>query len=488
MEHAIELTEVSRNQLISEILHIGHGDLSIYNNIGIKATKAEPELFAHLIAWNHVKGEVRDSKVALPILALRGEFHELYENAVAHLCLLDPRNFLRAIKYHKELNQLHPTMGGAKILKAGVILYLRLREQNRGWWNKTVIQHRKSLKALYALFHVKPASFAQHVLFDRGHPKGIFLAIKQLKDMSPEEAAGTILNYEIPFTVAIGALGGIKNKPDIVLALIERMSGNELITNTKMLQKCGVFENPALKAAYDKAIERTKKDSRVSTLKASRAAEVITDKKAIKKLKQIQEDRLEALGGIEGDWLILGDRSGSMDISVEVAKHIAALIAQQVKGKVHLVFFNTAPTYYEADGKSLEQIKKMTEMVRAGGGTSIGCGLDLIFSKNIVVNGIAICSDGGENTIPNFTDVYKHYTEKLGLEPTVYLLHVPGEKDVLSYRCLKAQISLEEIELGQNVDYYSLPNIIKTLKTRRYMLVEEIMEMPLKTFNDVFKQ
>ena len=46
---------------------------------------------------------------------------------------------------------------------------------------------------------------------------------------------------------------------------------------------------------------------------------------------------------------------------------------------------------------------------------------------------------------------------------------------------------LEKFELGHNVDYYSIPNIIRTLKTNKYSLCEEIMEMPLLKFSDVFK-
>ena len=41
-------------------------------------------------------------------------------------------------------------------------------------------------------------------------------------------------------------------------SLIERMSGSELINNTKMLKRFGVMENPALKAAYDNGLEKAK--------------------------------------------------------------------------------------------------------------------------------------------------------------------------------------------------------------------------------------
>ncbi|KKN46568.1 hypothetical protein LCGC14_0671640 [marine sediment metagenome] len=482
----MEKTDVSRNQLITELLRIGHGDLSIYNNIGLKAVASESELFAHLMAWNAKKGEVRDSKTAFPVLALRGApDDELYENAIAHLCQLDPRNLLKAIYYHRTLPALNGT-GVGQTLKKNVKRYIQVREQNRGWWDKTVLQHRKSMKALYALFHVQPRPFAQKILFQGVYPpNSIFTAVKQLKNMDVQEAAGTILNKKIPFTIAVGALGGIKDKPDIILALLERMSGAELITNTKMLKRFGVFESPTLKSAYDSAIERTKKD-KVSTLKAGKAASAVTDKKASGKLKQIQEDRLAQLGGIEGDWLVLGDKSGSMGTSIEVAKQIASLIAQQVKGSVHLVFFDTSPTYYDVTNKTLDEIQAMTSRIQAIGGTSIGCGLDLIYNKGIIINGIAICSDGGDNTKSEFHQSYPKYAAKFGMEPTVYHFYVPGDQDALTANCNNARILVERFDLGQNVDYVSLPQIILTMRENRYQLVQEILDVPLLTLNEVF--
>ena len=483
----MERTEVSRNQLVNQILHIGHGDLSIYNDVGLKAVRVEPELFGHLIAWNWNKGEVRDSKTAFPFLALRGASdRELYENAVSHLCLLDPRNLLKGLYYHKSLPQTKDGAGG--ILAKGVELYLRHREKNRKLWNRTALQHRKSLKALYALNHIKPAFFAQEILFRRQYPaESVFLVLGELKNMAPQEAAGTILNHEIPFLIAVGALGGIKDKPDVILALIERMSGSELINNTNTLKRWGAFDNPVLKASYDEAMRRTAKDKRVSTLKASKAIEVVKDRKAAGKLRQIQEQRLQKLGGIEGDWLVMGDRSGSMAQSIKVACHVAGFIAQQVKGSVHLVLFNEDPTHYDVTGKSLDEIMKMTARVQATGGTSIGCGLQFLHDKGVLVNGIAICSDGGDNTMPLFHNVYGKYVGKFGVEPTVYLFHVLGDHDVLSHYCNKAGIQLEKFDLGHDVDYYSLPQLVKVLRTSKYSLCQEILDTPLLKFGDVFK-
>jgi hypothetical protein len=479
----MEKSTISRNSMVNQLLKIGHGDLNSYIPVGLQSVKEEPELFAHLIAWNEKKGEIRDSKVALPIIALRGDYDvELSENAIAHLCLLDPRNLVKAIEFNRAMKKSHPiASGNGNFLESSIRQYITIREENPGWWVRSVLQHRKSMKALYALYHIKPNQLAQDVLFDRKKPKGsVFEALANLKNMNPLEAAGTILHHKIPFLIAVGAVGGIKNNPDIVMALIEQTSGNELINSVGLFQRSGVFDNPALKAAFDNAVERAKKDKRVSTLKAGKAAEKSGDEKVIKKMKQVQEEKLEQLGGIEGDWLVLGDRSSSMRKSIELAVNISSLIAQQVKGSVYLVFFNSSPTKYDVTGKTLAEIKEMTKRISANGMTSIGCGLEMLREQNIVVNGIAICSDGGDNTSPLFDQAYQKYIKSMEVEPTVYHYWVPGDPNRLIYPYIQKFDA-------SNIDYYSLPNLIKTMRANKYSLIDEIMNMPLLKLNDVFQ-
>lgn len=486
----MEKATLSRQQVIGQVLKIGHKDLSQYVNIGIQSTHEDPEFFAHLVAWNFMKGEIRDSKVALPVIGLRGKFdQELTENHVAHLCLLDPRNLLRAIRFNFSLSETWGMApGSGKLFKKGVARYLREREASPGWWSRTALQHRTSLKELYALFHIKPSNMAQRVLFKREKPKGsVFEAVANLKHMSAQEAAGTILNFKIPFLVAVGALSGIKDKPDIIMALIEQASGSEIIGNTEMFRRMGVFDNPVLKASYDAAIERAKQDKRVSSLKAKRATEKITDKKVQAKMKTVSDEKLDQLGGIEGDWLVLADRSGSMERSIEIGKQVASMISQQVKGKVHLVFFDTSPKRYNVTGKDLPQIEEMTRHVRPGGSTSIGCGLELIMEMGEVVNGIAIVSDGGQNREPTFPKAYEKYVDKIGINPTVYLLWVPGDNNRLTMDCERQGIPIQEYDVS-GMDYYSLPNLVKTMRASRFMLAEEIMQTRLLTLDDVFSK
>jgi len=480
----------TRNQLINALLKTVHRDLASYTESGLAAAKSDPELLGHFCAWNDKAGRIRDAKMAYPVLALRSlssDDKDLAENAIACLLRLSPRDLVKAYDYNKSLSAKSLVIHGGwrRLLENGLRQYIKVREDSPGWWTATAIQHRKSLKQLYRLSHLKPSETAQKVLFDREFATGsVWADIAGLKKMPPNEQASVILKRKLPFEVIVGS-ADVKNQ-SVLLAIVEGMTGNQLITNTKMLERLGVMNDGILRAAYDAALVRAKSDKKVETLKAGRAAAEITDKGLKGKLERLQETKTAALGNIEGDWLVLGDRSGSMAKSVEMAKQIAALIAERVKGAVHLVFFNIDPVHFDVTGKSYAEIQKMTARVNAAGGTSIGCGLNFILEKGLTVQGIAIASDGGENTAPYFSDVYKKYAEKFGVEPTTYFYHLDGESDRLANSCKTAKIEVERFE-ADKLDYYSLPQLVNLMRVNRYSFYEEIMECPLLTFADALK-
>lgn len=435
----------SRNKLVASLLRIKHdaGDLEtrpkrvtrtkrdnvtklldVYKTDALAAAKTDPELFAHFIAWNQKHGKVRDSKVAFPPLALRGlnsGDDELAENAIAHMMLLAPRELVRSYDFSILLTKsgLNIPGGYRRTLERGIRQYLRARELNSKWFERTVLADERSLRFLYQLAHMKPTPYAQRILFDRDYPKGsVFAKVNALPGMNPKEAATVIIDYNVPFQRIVSWVVGTKNK-DLVLALIEGMTGNQIITNTAMLQKLGVMDDAALKSAYEAALARARTDKKTETLKAGRAAAQVAGTEAAVKLEQLQVAKTEQLGNIEGDWLILGDRSSSMSNAIEVARKIASFITERVAGSVYLVFFNSSPVFFDVSGKSYSEILELTKRVSANGSTSIGCGLDYLLSRKVVVNGIAIVSDGGDNSAPRFEDAYKKYAAALEVEPDI---------------------------------------------------------------------
>jgi len=48
-----------------------------------------------------------------------------------------------------------------------------------------------------------------------------------------------------------------------------------------------------------------------------------------------------------------------------------------------------------------------------------------------------------------------------------------------------ASQDLQVFDLPANLDYYSLPNLVATMRTNRYSLVDEIMAVPLATLASV---
>lgn len=499
-----EVSNINRQTLINELVKSHHGALEEYVPIVLQAAKYDPEFLAHLIVWNLAKGEIRDSKIALPIIHLRTisrEDSEFAESAVASLLTLDPRSLVKAYKFNKELVNKKMTISGGhrKFLEVGFRKYLEVREANRGWWDKTVIQHKKSMKSLYAVSHFKPNNYAQAILFDNDFnlpetKSSIFQKISQLRNMDPNQAAGVILNNNLPFQIVVGALGKKKEDyekdPALILALLEGMSGQQLISQTKLLSSMGVLSSPMLKSEYDKALGRASKDKKFSTLKAGKAIEKLQGDESISpeliaKLTAVQDSKISQKT-IEGDWLVLGDCSGSMEKAVDITKYVASYITKSVQGKVYMIFFNTDPRVFDVTGKSLEEIKALSKHVRADGGTSCGCGIKYLQDRNISINGIAIISDGGDNTNPYFHTAYLSYVNKMGIEPETYFFRLTGGNvDVMSGYCQQTGIHLNTIN-SDKMDYYSLPNVIATMKTGRYSLVDEIMNTPLLTFNTVF--
>ena len=488
------------NELVNSLSQSAHGDYDKYKDITYKAAENDPDFLAHFIAWSIAKSEIRDSKVAIPILSLRKiRNNALAENSIAALMTLSPRDLVKAYRFNKKLSAGKEIIveGKRAYLQEAIQEYLTIQEENRGWWDKTAIQHRASLKELYAVSHTRPSVFAQDILFDKKYPRGsVFAKIAKLNSVSPSEAAGIIINHNIPFQIAMGALGvkkeAFEKNPEFVLALMGGMSGQQLVNNTNFLKSLGVFNSPVLNSEYNKALERAKKDKRTSTLKAGKAIENISknendvDQKIAAKLSQLQEVKIEKTGGIEGDWLVMGDISGSMETAIGMSVQLSSLIAKAVKGKVYLSFFNTSPRLYDITGKSLEEIKAMTNTITAGGGTNIGVSIRHIGDRGIVVNGIAIVSDGGEHGIDSngtsFRGAYLSYIKKMGIEPNIYFFKLTGSPDRLSN-----QVEMNVFDLrGKEADYYSLPNLIKTMKTKRYGLLDEILDTPLLTLKKVF--
>jgi hypothetical protein len=512
---------LDKKKVISELLRSPHGDLRQYLDTGLRVAKEDADFLGHMIAWNHGNGEVKDSKVALPVIALLGDAgpsNVFHENGLAHLAALRPREYNRSLEFAKDVK------APQRLLRRLTERYLRDLEADRRAWIRTALQHRGVLKSLWGrwalgapggkLRKTDPDTYENAVLFGTPPAGSPFAVLGTLKDLGPEEIAGAIERYKIPFLTASGALGSKGKDPDVVLALMKRMTAAELVTNMTWLERRGVKTVPALRSALEEAIGKAaaSKKAPKGTLKTTRAAEALgDDEKLAGKLRVLQEKQLDKLGGIDGNWLVLADKSGSMRDAMETARHVAAILARMVRGKIHLIFFDESPRYYDATGKSYEEIKALTGTMTDNGGTSIGVGLDYCMTRKIAVEGIAIVSDGCENRMPQFADVYRGYVRTFpdADPPTVYWYAVgtayPPEavrryghhavahqanQELANFlaTCAAAKIDLQKFDLTGGTDYYALPNVISTMRVSRYSLLDEILATPLISIDSVLSR
>lgn len=501
---------LSQKQLVAELCKSPHGDLASYLPVARRTCVDNPDFYSHLIAWNHQRGQVRDAKVALPVVALSAvssfsQEHSLAadvtENALAHLADLSPRMLLQALDFARFVK------APSRMLQRFVHRYLRDMESDYRVWERTALQHRETMRTLYGRYHIAPgrdrkvgnataASMMDVTLMKGAAVVGKFAAVRTLSALGPDEIASTIKRYGLPYLIARGALGVKAKEPAVLAALIRSMSDAELVNNVRSLKRLGVMAIPEARAALEHAIERAGTKTRgkkSSTLKATKAAESLEasgDDVLAGKFRALQERQIDNLGGVDGDWLVLGDASTSMKVAIELARQVSAILARMVKGKVHLVFFNESPRYMDVTGKSYEEIKQITAMIAASGNTSIGCGLQYCVDKGFDVDGIAVISDGGQNRMPSFSQAYLAFEKKFDRRPTAYLYQTPGDTDRMVAECAANQIDLQVFDLRQSgaygkVDYYSLPNLVQTMRTQRYSLVDEIYQTPLRTLDEV---
>lgn len=483
-------TELSKRTVISELTKSPHGDLEQYVPIGARACFEDPGFFSHLIAWNARKGSIRDSRVALPVIALSVDAvwkdHELRDNAMAHLAQLAPRDLVRAVAFSRSA----PAKLGSsrqKAVRGLVERYLRDVERSVHGFERRALLHRKSLKTLYAGCHIKPGQIAQDALFD-GKKFGVFKLVSELGTMSAEQAAATIADKRIPFLVARGALGKKAADPVVLQALVGSMTPTELVTNAKALEKLGVRNQAATRGAFEGAVVKASGSANVqATLKTTRAADIVGGETG-ERLRGLQEKQLDKLA-VEGDWAVFGDKSGSMEQSIELAKEIAGTLARTVKGKVHLVFFSSEVEYFDVTGKSLDEIRAITKRVVPGGGTAMGLPVAYLADRKIGVDGMAFVSDGGERGSPTFPKFYQAYVRDMDIEPTVYLYKVRGsDPDWLSQMCARDGVAIDVFDLTGPTDSYSLPALITTMRASRFSLIDEIRGTPLLSLDDVFGQ
>jgi hypothetical protein len=468
-----------RLEMLNSLLTTPHRKLEQVAETHRLIIQVDPLFYGHLAVWYHHNGDVRDHKEVFIGFLLASNLPEHRAAGFMMLQSLPPYQVARVIDFMKQrLNKL------PRSARTAVRQYLNQREQNPAIFDRAALRGRKAMKHLYASLHIKPGPRANAILFQEQPPEGSLAAVmKQLaKAETGVEQARLIVEFKIPYTIAIGAIKQIT--PTVLIALINSMTPQEVINTLKSLKERGAMDHPEVKKLIDSKLEAAQKGDRVSTFKAQVAANASDfDAETTARLEQITNTQIKKRGTITRSTALLVDKSGSMDSAIAVGKRLAAMISGIAEAKLFVYAFDNMPYPVEAKGQSLTDWERAFEHIKAGGGTSIGCALAAMQRKKQVVDQIILVTDEGENASPYFPEVYKAYCREFGVMPNLIIVRVGHCSNYVEAQLKQQQAPVETFTFAG--DYYSLPNLVPLLsRPSRLELLLEIMETALPARRD----
>jgi hypothetical protein len=468
------MTELDvRIQILNSFLTTPHGKLADLAPLHTAALERDPLFYGHLAAWYAGRGEVRDHKVLFVAHLLTSDFPELREAGWMLLQKLPPHMVAAALDHAKRVIGKAP-----RVLKSAVASYLRALESNAERFDRAALRGKQDLKHLYASLRIAPAPRAQRILFEELPPLGSpLLALKQLAQATePAEQARMIVEQRIPYTIAAGAIKTLT--PTVLVALIDVMTPQEAINHLAALKRRGAFDHPEVKALVETKLKAAEHDTRVSTLKATRAlANVALDESTEALLTEVTDKRVANITRIARPTALFVDKSGSMTQAIEVAKEVAALVSA-VCTDFRVLAFDAEAFAVVAQGAERSAWERAFRMIKADGSTSIGAPLAKLARERHYVEQLVIVTDMGENAAPLFHDAYAQYARELGVAPNVTIVAVGGNDQRFLSRLREQAIPLTVWEFKG--DHYSLPNLLPLLALpSRAELVEQVMEVAL---------
>ncbi|BCM94075.1 hypothetical protein IAD21_05974 [Abditibacteriota bacterium] len=517
-----------RLSLLNTLLTTPHRDMAALYPLHRNMMESDPRFYARLAAWYGEKGDVRDHREMFVVNLCLSSFEGHREVGLSLLRRLPPYQVARVVDFikgtparpakarkpvkstsetqtlvaratrlltgrgakkrvqtqraaKKSLERATPKGLGHNVprsMKTEIEVYLRSRENDAPNFDGAVLHARSSLKRLYAGLHIAPGPRAQAILFDDCPPADSKLAaLKEIAASSdPSFQARAIAQNRIPYRVAVSV---IKTMTPMVLAsLVNAMSPQETINNIASLKKRGAFDSPDIKPLIEGKLAQARNDGRVSAFKAKVAGEAAGANGALAaQLDAITDAQVKAKGSISRPTALFIDKSGSMDVAIEVGKQLGAMVSSICESDLFVYAFDTMPYPIEVTGDSLSAWEKGLQGIQAVGATSCGTALAWMEKKQQRVEQIVMISDERENKAPFWKDTLKSYQENISKVDVVFV-KVGNAGDALERDCETHGVSFRAFDFKG--DYYALTNLLPLLvRPSMLELLMEILEYPL---------
>ncbi len=462
-----------RLELLNSLLTTPHRRLEDIADLHARLLSEDPIFYGHLAVWYQEHGEVRDHKEVFVGCLLASELKEHRDAGFVLLQALPPYQVARVVGFLKRVRRKLP-----RSARTAVVRYLRRREADPNFFDRSVLRARRPMKQLYAGQHVKPSPRADAILF-KGRPPADSLpaAVKALAAAPPAQQAAIITERRIPYTIAVGAVRELSE--DVLVALVRAMTPQELINNLSSLKKRGALELDEVGRLVSARLEEAKSDRRVSAFKVLKAAEASgLDERTEALLEDVLDEQIAAKGRISRPTALFVDKSSSMSLAIEVGRQVAALVSGISEEPPAVLAFDSRAHPVEAEGTKLSDWERAFRFVYPSGATSAGAALEKLRQARRSVEQIVLVTDGNENARPLMADVFQRYCDQRKVRPSVVLVQVGRHSARLETALRDAGAEVETFTFRG--DYYSLPNLVPMLsRPSRLELLLEILETPL---------
>jgi hypothetical protein len=196
------------------------------------------------------------------------------------------------------------------------------------------------------------------------------------------------------------------------------------------------------------------------------------------KVQSVGDQQIKSKARIQRPTALHIDKSGSMEVAIELGKQIASIVAPICEKGLFVFAFDTMAYEISARGRELSHWEAAFKGITAGGGTACGAAVDMMTRKKIFVEQIIMVTDQGENQNPRLVPSLTAYAKELDFVPAVIIVNVGNHDKTLQMSLDLANMAYDTFTFSG--DYYSLPSLLPMLAGGdRTQLLMDIMCMDL---------
>lgn len=275
--------------------------------------------------------------------------------------------------------------------------WLSAMHDSPDWWYAVQLLNGPALQHLYSdksntLGKFDPPEWVRQAIFEGKFPEGTKrAALKTIANGSASlsEKLALVQGHKLDDRVLSSVLDGT---PQSWILRIAAMTPRQAVNMRAAIEGSGVLEMPEVLEVYTQKVAQAA-DSVGALNRESAKGKNVQVEQAVQQARE----KAAKVDPIEGEILVMVDKSSSMTQAIQEAAPIAARIAAAATDRVFMSFFDSSARVTEATGMSLNEIESKTSRIRPGGMTSMEQGYLAAKRAGVSPNKIVVITDCGEN-------------------------------------------------------------------------------------------